>query len=52
MFTISQLFDLSHSAAGDYLKGFSQPWQALDGIHDLILSLGETLGDDYLEPQT
>ena len=53
MFTVSQLFNFSHSAAGDYLKQFTYPWQALEGIHDFILSLGETLGEDYirLQPQ-
>ena len=49
MFTISELLDLSHSAAGDYLQQFAYPWQALDGIHDLILSLGTELGEDYLQ---
>ena len=41
------LFDLSHTIAGDYLAGFEYPWQALDGIKDLILALGPTLGEDY-----
>ncbi len=44
-----QLFDLKHSAAGEYLAGFEYPWQALKGIKDLILSLGAALGDDYTE---
>lgn len=43
------LFDLSHTLAGDYLARFTYPWQALDGIKDLILSLGPTLGEDYEE---
>ncbi len=34
------LFNLSHSLAGDYLARFTYPWQALDGIKELILSLG------------
>lgn len=45
----SGLFDLSHTLAGDYLARFEYPWQALDGIKDLILSLGPTLGDEYEE---
>ena len=49
MLTPSELFDLSHSLAGDYLSGFSYPWQALDGIKDLILSLGAGLDGDYEE---
>ena len=43
------LFDLSHTLAGDYLARFEYPWQALDGIKDLILILGPTLGDEYEE---
>ena len=43
------LFDLSHTLAGDYLARFEYPWQALDGIKQLILSLGPTLGDNYEE---
>ena len=37
------LFDLSHTLAGDYLARFEYPWQALDGIKDLILRLGLSL---------
>ncbi len=43
------LFDLSHTLAGDYLARFAYPWQALDGIKELILTLGPALGDDYQE---
>ena len=43
------LFDLSHSLAGDYLARFAYPWEALDGIKDLSLSLGPALGDGYEE---
>ena len=43
------LFDLSHTLAGDYLARFEYPWQALDGIKDLILALGPTLGGEYEE---
>lgn len=46
---ISGLFDLSHTLAGEYLARFQYPWQALDGIKDLILSLGPMLGEDYEE---
>ena len=45
----SSLFDLNHTLAGDYLAQFEYPWQALDGIKELILSLGPTLGEDYEE---
>lgn len=43
MLKINDLFDLSHTAAADYLSGFEYPWQALSGIKKLILSLGEKL---------
>ena len=53
MLTVNDLYDLSHTAAGDYLKGFTYPWEALSGIKQLILSLGQHLGDDYeqVKPQ-
>ena len=53
MLTVNDLYDLSHSAAGDYLKGFTYPREALSGITQLILSLGQHLGDDYeqVKPQ-
>ena len=35
--TIKALLDLSHTLAGDYLSQFQYPWEALDGIKDLIL---------------
>ena len=44
---ISELYDLTHTLAADYLKQFAYPWEALKGIKDMILQLGETLGDDY-----
>ena len=43
------LFDLNHTLAGDYLARFEYPWQALDGIKELILTLGPALGEDYEE---
>ena len=47
MVTIQDLYDLSHSAAGQWLKGFTYPWEALSGIKDMIVQLGSTLGDEY-----
>jgi len=48
--TIPALLDLSHTLAGDYLSRFSFPWEALDGIKDLILTLGPALdGAEYEE---
>lgn len=44
--TISALYDLSHTAAADYLRGFTYPWEALKGISDFIIRLGQTLSPD------
>ena len=43
------LYDMTHSLAGNYLSGFDYPWQALKGIKDLILELGAALGEEYTE---
>lgn len=43
MYTVKELFDLNHSRAGKYLSSFSYPWEALKGIKDLIISLGNAL---------
>ncbi|MBE6996345.1 MAG: UDP-N-acetylglucosamine pyrophosphorylase [Ruminococcaceae bacterium] len=44
---VTDLLDLSHTLAADYLAGFAYPWQALDGIKDLILTLGPNLPEEY-----
>ena len=50
MLTIQELFDLSHSMAGEFLKGFTYPWEALPHIKDEILRLIGTLPkDEYTE---
>lgn len=50
--TISDLLDLNHTLASDYLAQFQYPWEALDGIRDLILSLGASLSpEEYDQPQ-
>lgn len=46
MYRIVDLFDLEHSLAGDYLRGFVYPWEALKGIKEEILRLGATLDPD------
>ena len=43
MYTIENMYDLSHTLAADYLAGFQYPWQALQGIRNMILALGEQL---------
>ena len=48
--TIEKLYDLEHTLAKDYLKGFTYPWQALEGIKALILELGAGLSkEDFTE---
>lgn len=50
MYTINDLYDLEHTAAADYLRQFTYPWEALKGIKELIISLGEKLpADEYEE---
>ena len=50
--TISDLFDLDHTMAKDYLRQFTYPWEALAGIGDMILSLGAALSEDeYDRPE-
>ena len=52
MLTITDLFDLDHTLAKDYLSRFTYPWEALAGIKDFILALGPTLeGYDEVSPQ-
>ncbi len=40
---ICDLYDLSHTLAKDFLDGFEYPWEALDGIGDFVIKLGESL---------
>ena len=48
---ITDLFDLSHTAAADYLTHFTYPWEALKGISNLIIELGSSLDpDEYDNP--
>ena len=47
----TQLLDLNYTMAGEYLAGFEYPWQALDGIKELILALGKELpAEEYDSP--
>ena len=51
---ITDLLDLSHTMAGEYLGKFTYPWEALDGIKAEIIRLGETLPKeeyDEVSPQ-
>ena len=49
MLKTADLYDLTHTMAGNFLAGYEYPWQALAGIRDLILVLGPSLGGDYVE---
>ncbi len=46
---IENLYDLNETLAGDYLKGFTYPWEALSGIGDMIKELGEKLDPERFE---
>ena len=43
MYKITDLYDLEHTLARDYLSQFTYPWEALKGIKDCILALGAQL---------
>lgn len=43
MYTIKDLYDLDHTLAKDYLCQFEYPWEALKGIKEMIIELGEKL---------
>ncbi len=46
--TITDLYDLEHTAAAEYLRGFTYPWEALAGIGEMILAVGASLpGEEY-----
>ena len=40
---IADLFDLEHTIAAEYLRGFEYPWEALAGLADFVRQLGSTL---------
>ena len=47
--TTKALLDLSHSLAGEWLAGFTYPWEALSGVKDFILALGARLDPEEYE---
>ena len=50
MLKTADLFDLSQSAAGEYLAKFCYPWEALSGLEDEIVRIGESLSkEEYCE---
>ena len=51
MIEIKDLFDLDRTIAAKLFEGKTYPWEALDGIKDFILKLGETLpAEEYDHP--
>lgn len=46
---IKDLYDLSHTKADKYLEQFTYPWEALEGIKELILEIGKTLSEDEFD---
>lgn len=46
---IPDLYDLSHTAAGEYLRQFKYPWEALAGLKDFILQLGAQLDKEQYD---
>lgn len=51
MYTISELFDLSHTIAAPLFAGKTYPWEVLGGIKAFILALGPTLpAEDFEHP--
>ena len=49
MYTVNQLFDLTHTLAKDYLQCFVYPWEAVPGIQDFIRERGRRLDIEYQE---
>ena len=49
MYKISDLYDLEHTSLKQYLAQYTYPWEALAGIKDAILTLGQSLGAEYRE---
>lgn len=43
---ITELYDLTHTLAAEYLEGFVYPWDALQGISDFLIRLGESLNEE------
>lgn len=46
---ISELFDLSHTAAGELFSKFTYPWEVLPQIGEFVRTLGESLSADAYE---
>lgn len=49
MYTISDLFDLSKTAAASLFQGKTYPWEVLGEIAEFIKALGNTLSDEEFD---
>ena len=50
MYTINEMYDLEHTLAKEYLSQFTYSWEALKGIKDFIITLGNSLDkNEYIE---
>ena len=46
---INELFDLEHTIAADYLRGFEYPWEALSGLAEFVRLRGIGLSEAEYE---
>ena len=46
---IDELYELKHTRAAEYLTQFRYPWEALEGIKEMILALGQALPPEFVE---
>ena len=52
MVKIEELYDVKHTLAADYLKGFTYPWEVLKEIGAIIEAIGKQLpSEEYLQIQ-
>lgn len=49
MYKITDLYDLEHTQAKEYLSQFVYPYEALSGLKAFITRLGERLGEEYAQ---
>lgn len=49
MVKTADLYDFQHTLAREYLERFVYPWEALPGLKEEIVRLGQTLGEEYRE---
>ena len=46
---ITDLYDLTHTMAADYLARFTYPWEALAGLSEFLIELGNSLDEQEYE---